>query len=337
MSPLKDALTLGNESLRSGLLIIRQVDMINPLRIMPWPAITEDEGLLKVADHYLASKLSDQPPTELLFAFIAHSLLLDTIFVGERAQNIINVNRELLDIILDKFLPRVFFAAETILSSHDVTLHVDGRLYLALVNFLMEHPTSSMEELIGSGISDRVRTLWKNIRLPSVDFSALVSRFPPPPASPEHGTVAPQPLRLLSFENEVFNKELAVIRIATESDGDEALDPGPKFNFGQGVLFSDTNHWHSSKAILPRHLGGQDPKPTDVRQRRRLLKRDQRFMTNLQRQAGTLTGALGASLKQIVIPPVGTHQRKGAVGRIAQVPSSQAAHVSECILRINVC
>jgi hypothetical protein len=101
----------------------------------------------------------------------------------------------------------------------------------------------------------------------------------------------------------VFNKELSSIQVTTEDENTEGFDSAPKFNFGQGVLFSDTHHWHNSKAILPRHLGGEDTKPQTELHRRKILKSEQIFMSNLQRQAGTLTGALGASLSQLVIPP----------------------------------
>jgi hypothetical protein len=74
---------------------------------------------------------------------------------------------------------------------------------------------------------------------------------------------------------------------------------------GRGTLFSDTQHWHNQRAILPSYLGGSDPKPSDERARRRALRSNQRFMATMQAQAATLIGASGGALKPIVIPAVG--------------------------------
>jgi hypothetical protein len=116
------------------------------------------------------------------------------------------------------------------------------------------------------------------------------------------------------------------------------LDSAPKFNFGQGVLFSDTLHWHNNKAILPRHLGGEDTKPKNEWHRRRTLKSEQRFMATLQRQAGTLTGALGLSLAQIVIPSVGSrpNKLKGKSHLVSAVNTREIVCTSDQILE-NVC
>ena len=267
--------------------------------------VATDSLLKEMTMLYLASKSSKDSPMELLFAFLAHCILLETTSVEERAQDIATANSRLTKIILKIFLPTIFFALDNAASSRNVFYDVDGRIYLALVNFLMDNHTLPMHELIGVTVCDRVQALWSGSNLPSVDFGILAGRFSVSPTSPRKSLVVSKPLRLLRFDNEVFNKELASIQVTGEDD-DDGCDSAPKFNFGQGVLFSDTHHWHNSKAILPRHMGGEDTKPKNEWHRRKLLKLEQRFMSNLQRQAGTLTGALGAILAQIVIPPVGS-------------------------------
>jgi hypothetical protein len=95
------------------------------------------------------------------------------------------------------------------------------------------------------------------------------------------------------------------------------------FGSGEGTMFSDTRHWHNQKSILPPHLGGEKAKPPPpppswsgsklikgkytVKEwlEMKRLKRHQQFMSNLQIQAATITGAAGGVLRQMVIPCVG--------------------------------
>jgi len=109
---------------------------------------------------------------------------------------------------------------------------------------------------------------------------------------------------LLPFSNPVFDEQLSLVRVPVKASAEP--DPLGYSDFGQGVLFSDTQHWHNQKAILPSHLGGETPKPVDERTKRRHLRSEQRFMNSLQSQAATITGASGKTLQQIVIPVVGT-------------------------------
>jgi hypothetical protein len=109
---------------------------------------------------------------------------------------------------------------------------------------------------------------------------------------------------LLPFSNPVFDEQLSLVRVPVKASVEP--DPLGYSDFGQGTLFSDTQHWHNQKTILPSHLGGETPKPVDERMKRRHLRSEQRFMNSLQSQAATITGALGKTLQQIVIPVVGT-------------------------------
>lgn len=114
------------------------------------------------------------------------------------------------------------------------------------------------------------------------------------------------------------------------------------FGQGAGTIFVDAVHWHNSKkAILPEYLGGSKDRraPTTSSSRGATrggalatrgrgghrgggktgpnaenkwkmsseryfaLRSHQQFMARLQDQAGNLTGALGASLVRVIIPP----------------------------------
>jgi hypothetical protein len=269
-----------------------------------------DDSLFKeIATLYLASSSSAGAPVELLFAFLAHSIILETVSVEERARQITTVHSELSEVMLKKFLPAIFLAVEDVVSCRNAFCNIDGRIYLSLIQFLMDNHGSPMHGLIGVSVCDRMQSLWSSLGLAPVDFGALAIRFPhsPPPEPPLPDIVTPEPLRLLPFDNGIFNKDLSALQVTGEDEDEEVLD---SVNFGQRVLFSDSHHWHNNKAILPRHLGGEDSKPKNEWHRRKILKSEQRFMATLQRQAGTLTGALGASLDQIVIPPVGSRAAK---------------------------
>jgi ATP-dependent RNA helicase DDX60 len=304
-----------------------------PLRRESTIRASSDSVLKEMTALFLASSSAKEVPVELLFAFLAHCILLETISVHERARDVTSLHSGLIMIMLKTFLPAIFFAMETTASSCNDFCDVDGRVYLTLVRFLTSNHTLPMEDLIGISVCERIHSLWSSFGLDPVDFGALAVRFPLSPPQ-KNDIIVPKPLRLLPFENDIFAKELAIIQVEAADDDDEVHDSAPKFNFGQGVLFSDTLHWHNNKVILPRHLGGEDTKPKNEWHRRKILKSEQRFMATLQRQAGTLTGALGLSLAQIVIPPVGSRPKKlkGKTHFASAVNTCESVCTSEQIL-----
>ncbi|KAH9943357.1 P-loop containing nucleoside triphosphate hydrolase protein [Epithele typhae] len=129
------------------------------------------------------------------------------------------------------------------------------------------------------------------------------------------------PLSMLPFTHPLFDEELSTIRIdADEARSEDTEDGQLEFN----TLYEDTQHWHNHKrAILPAHLGGSDTLPAkDAWQRKKQLRSEQRFMSKLQWQAETLTGAFGTPLQQIVIPSAAasrksrTNQPAPSIGNI---------------------
>ncbi|KAF7974023.1 hypothetical protein HWV62_13539 [Athelia sp. TMB] len=274
-------------------------------------AISSEQGLTEAAGYYLASALPEAGSKALLFLFLAHCLVLETLSVQERALQLATVNPSLLSLVVDDFLPNIFLAIESVAISSSATFDVDGRLFIALVDFyIRNNGSSSFEQLLGADLNNRLATIWSDLGLEEQDLSILTQHSPPIDTTSGRSHLNSDSISLLPFKNSVFDQELSIIKVEVDADDEDFDEAAPKFDFGQGVLFSDTNHWHNAKAILPRHLGGEDNKPADERHRMRLLKGEQRFMANLQRQAGTLTGALGASLQQIVIPPVGSRVSK---------------------------
>ena len=294
-------------------------------------AESREQGLTEAARYYLASSPLEAGSKALLFLFLAHCLVLETLSVQERALQLANVNPSLLSHVVDGFLPNIFLAIESVATSSSATFDVDGRLFIALVDFYTRNSrSSSFEQLLGADLHNRLATIWSDLGLEEKDLGILTQHSPPIDTISAQSHPSPDSISLLPFKNSVFDQELSIIKVEVDENDEDFDEAAPKFDFGQGVLFSDTNHWHNAKAILPRHLGGEDNKPVDERHRMRLLKGEQRFMANLQRQAGTLTGALGASLQQIVIPPVGSRVSKASGKGKAHV---EVARVSFQLLR----
>lgn len=242
------------------------------------------------------------------------------------------------------FLPRVFRAVEGTVTSLRTTIDVDVRVFLALVRFLAENNTLTMQNVLGNDIAKIVQDKLSSFSVPISAFSQFAAEFLPFPALVPLATE--NRAGLLSFSNQVFDDELAPIRSEDEeiqqinkmeeeekdeglhsnegSDTDEwdtsseeelkeeTCSRKPPTNaprtgyFDDGILFNDTRHWHNhKKPLLPKHLGGEAP-PANVTewQRKKMLRSDQRFMKTLHDQAATLTGASGAALHQIKIPLV---------------------------------
>jgi hypothetical protein len=244
-----------------------------------------------------------------------------------------NINHDLKRTLIESFLPRVFFAVENTLAVLNAHVDVDGSIFVALLCFIARNVDEPLGSIVDSDICATVDTVWAEIKLPRPVFSKL-SSYALSDAGPQSAPSPAKPMKLLPFSNPVFDKELSAVHVVVEEE-DKDIDDGAvhgedkdnnnadlteRFHFNKGTIFSDTQHWHNNRrAILPRHLGGEDTKYADERHRQRKLRSDQRFMANLQNQAGTLTGASGAALKQIKIPPVGSHAQRKPVMNVCQL------------------
>jgi ATP-dependent RNA helicase DDX60 len=279
----------------------------------------ERNALVDISRRYLR-QLSITLPIELLYIFILHCILLQEISVRERARQVEELSPALLRVLLNDFLPAMMLAAAGSLTNLPSTIpfDIDGRVFCSLVHFLIVHHEVPMPTLVGEPAHAILTELWSRISSPPVNLSTFAARFPQNPLTL---TTQPPMVRqsgLLPFDNDVFNAELALVHVhVSDSDNLPTLN---ELGFGgRGTLFSDTQHWHNQKAILPSYLGGSDPKPSDERSRRRALRSNQRFMATMQAQAATLIGASGGTLKPIVIPPVG--MSKSSKRKSSQAPT----------------
>lgn len=269
---------------------------------------SEQNALAHISKRFLQQSSVGFPMTDLLYIFMLHCILLREISVRERAREVEDLSPALLHTLLNDFLPAVMLAAAGSLTTLPsiVPFDIDGRVFCSLVRFLIAHHTVAIPTLIGQAAYGILAQLWSQLGLPPVNLSRLATRFPQNPLRLTSSTASPavQNWRLLPFDNDIFNAELALVHVPVSNN--DNLPNLSKLQFGgRGTLFSDTQHWHNQRAILPSYLGGSDPKPSDARARRRILRSNQRFMATMQAQAATLVGASGGALKPIIIPSVG--------------------------------
>lgn len=236
--------------------------------------------------------------------FVLHMLCVRHLDLKERARPRIFLPSKLLGLLTCEFLPKAFLALEHVVSVSDL----DGRVFAALVDSVIRDHNTPLHILVGPELATAVDDLWKQHGLPPPDYSALRHQFPAPTLTQVEVETEHSPFQLLPFKHPLFNEELAAIDIDAEElssdEEDESDEDVSATHLEFNTLFDDTQHWHNHKrAILPSHLGGNDSiTPMDERQRRRQLRSEQRFMSKLQWQAETLTGALGTPLQQMVIP-----------------------------------
>ena len=305
-TPIRDAYSLAARFLE---------DEANNVTLVPSPISTEplpeletlatENVVLKVAS---LSRFSNAREKALFFAFLIHLVLLPRLSTQDRARRLEPMKAKFKDRLASNFLPDVFRAMEVAMTSLNTTIDIDVRLFIALVRFLAENSTLSSRDIFGNEVTKIVRDNLTPFSVPISAFSQFVKEFLPLPA-PSHPPIENR-LGLLPFSNKIFDDEWDTSNEEEETSAPKVLPEVPRTKyFDDGTLFRDTRRWHNpKKALLPRHLGGDVPSgPANAIewQRRKRLRADQRFMKTLHDQAATLTGASGAALHQIKIPPVG--------------------------------
>ena len=259
-------------------------------------------------------------PAEVVYFFIVHCLLLSNLTVRERGHVHQVLPSELTQIISLDFLPALFGEVAVLLAGSDFQFDMDGTIFVMLIAFCgSQGASANLTHLVGPVIIAQAQVIWSAINGPALDFEAFHARYPIPKdyfSRIQHRRIEPH--QLLQFHNPVFDGDMSQICIST-SGNDADIDP-PLLEFDIEGIFSDTQHWHNTRTILPAHLGGSKPTSRDERIKRRMLRSDQRFMAVFQVQAASLTGASGGILEQIVIPPRGS--------RRASILASEANKVS---------
>ena len=286
-----------------------------PLRVSP-PGLNDlDLFLTKVLDHLV---LHHNERTDLFWEltslFFLHAMVLQTLPVSERAQPLEAINDDFANKLITTFLPDLYSVITAFVLKFNHFVDIDGRIFITLLRFATsgdQLPTHGLEALVGPEISSRLETVWKSTNAPSPDLSKLLACCPTDEDSEsesESESASDEDMTsfaLFPFHNEVFDDELAAVHVTVAGQGQ--VPSSIRLEFSQDIPFSDTKHWHAHhRPILPtKHLGGETAKDVGERARTRQLRRDQRFMSQMQRLAATLTGASGKALQQILIPSTG--------------------------------
>jgi primosomal protein N' len=211
--------------------------------------------------------------------------------------------------LVGTFLPKINPVMTSFILKSNHFVDIDGRVFTRILRYTISNghcQTNALTELVGPEISSRLETVWRSANAPPPDFMKLSTCFPnhggPEPSST--ASAGPKPFTLLPFHNDIFDEELAVVHVKV-SDEDQTSS-SPYLEFCQGTPFTDTKHWHNNhRAILPKHLGGEEWKDADERSRQWRLRKGQRLMSHMQRLSASLTGASGRALQQILITSTG--------------------------------
>ncbi|KAK0440417.1 uncharacterized protein EV420DRAFT_1315927 [Desarmillaria tabescens] len=245
-------------------------------------------------DSFFGSISSSQKPLmeELLAAFLLHIFNLPELPLKARIQSPIEVQSDLQDTLRQSFLPRLFFSASSVLQKATVGLDIDLRIFFVLLQYLSRG--TPLASAVRADIITQAKNIWpddweNDSDLEAWDASDSESKTSPP--EPILISTSQTQTQLLPFSHPVFDKALPSLKIPTAAD-DQPLKSSEFLNFS--VLFSDTRHWHNSKKII---APGEKPPVVNWR----VLRSNQRYIANLQRQAETLTGASGRGLQQITI------------------------------------
>ena len=245
----------------------------------------------------------------LLWFFILHCEALPLIPLRYRSIGSQECNPDLDAHLRGDFLPQVFSLIDTYLSEWNLDLDLDGNIFIALMGILLSNTTSSLSHRLGDSLS-RVAML----SLPPPDepphWETLVSVFPFQVSRSRSLLVATTPKKLLPFHHDVFDEGFSLINLSSD-DSKEVIEYGA-LEFGRDTAFNDRYHWHNTKRhILPKHLGGEQAKPSEEWQRKKMMRKEQRFMSRLTVDAATLTGALGTRFNRLTIVTARANEAQG--------------------------
>lgn len=256
---------------------------------------TEREVLTLIT---LTRILKNDPALEdLSIRFLAHTALITSLPLSNRPQPTQTSNSE-EDSRLQIFIANFSRISSTIISSRawseamqakrvscDLFDLVDGRLFEAVDMSGIEPRfppclTPDFERLAHglyklSGVHLKVDT-----NLPTATSHSSIVNGP-----------APYAVSILPFSNPVFDQHLKAINLRVESS--KSTDQH------SGRIFQEISHWHNAKKRLDIKQGQQVP--VSARDKARGLKRDQRFMADMQAYAASLTNAAGKALEPEIV------------------------------------
>ncbi len=245
----------------------------------------------------------------LLWCFILHCEALPLIPLRNRTIGSQECNKDLDAHLRGEFLPQVFSQIDAYLSEWNLDLDLDGNVFIALLKSILSDTKSLLSHRFGDSLS-RIAMLIPSPPDDPPYLKTLISVFPLQISRSRSFPLPTAPKKLLPFHHDVFNEGFSLINLSSDNS-EEVIEYG-ELEFGRDTAFNDRYHWHNAKRhILPKHLGGEQAKPSEEWQRKRMLKRQQQFMSRLTSNAATLTGALGVRFNRLTIVTKRANEAQG--------------------------
>ena len=249
-------------------------------------AFTEREILTVIT---LSRMLKDDPALkDLSTRFLAHTALITSLPLSNRRQPTKRSDSDQQS-RLQTFVANFSRISSTLISSDawskameaqrvpcDIFDLIDGRLFVNMTGSEARFPpylTPSYE-----GLAHCLFTL-SGVHL-KVDTNL-------PTATSHSDGINGDAVSILPFSNPVFDQHLKSINLR--------VGPSKSTDRQSGRIFQEVSHWHNAKKRLDIKQGQQTP--ISARDKARSLKRDQRFMAEMQAYAASLTNAAGKALE----------------------------------------
>ncbi|KAF8315022.1 P-loop containing nucleoside triphosphate hydrolase protein [Clavulina sp. PMI_390] len=259
----------------------------------------------------------DHATRALLYVWVAHQYLLPYIDIDDRAQVAPSLDAQILDHVNNHLYPILIPSLLASVSGVKYTIDIDGHVFGYLVDGVISG--ASLGDLLGPALSGVVDQAWTASGLPSANLSVLSSTFT---RVPNQNATPPRPaIRTLPFEHDVFEAQFPEVAVTSEP----ASSLSKKAS--SSVLLDPFAAPMGAQSAPAHRALARAPPPVDERARQKKLKRDQRQMAHLTRQAASLTGAAGAILQQqvIVANPTSTSSRAKPTQAAASSSSTDRA------------
>lgn len=302
---------------------------------IPTPASSKfDDILTNAANVFLSLPVLSAIDRALLYVYLAHVPFVRSLSLATRAQPLRSVSSALSSHLSTSFLPKLQTALSKSVEMLDISTgsngdyDIDERLFTLLLIELAVSSSPSLESLLGPTVHAEAERLWSTLssRPASLDLSIISAHFPHDPSAlaPIPVPTAESNYTLLPFSNPSFDPHFSLVNVATSSSTSaKAMMPN---RLPSSTVFSDATPWHYAKPLLLTHLGSPPPPKVPLLgwQIRKKARQEGKFMAQMQKNASSLTGATGGTLKQTAIPVVGNRAKV----KPASTPSSGGAHQS---------
>ncbi|KAH7332992.1 hypothetical protein B0J17DRAFT_771475 [Rhizoctonia solani] len=232
------------------------------------------------------------------FVFLAAQLAMVSMSTQQRALHRCLVHKELVEYLESDFYPAMFRHLANNLTGSTFFPDLDGNLFLIMLKSTLKTQKRTPEKIFGADLAGAISSAWVAAGLPLPTLDSLPSRLVN--AKQRFPAVSEPEVELLPFSHPVFDQYLP--HISTMEDDYDSDEQCTRIEALCDEPFLDEKRWNRDKSFPSDNPGGNENRaPLSNWEKMKKLRREQRFMANLQRHAQTLTGAKGQPIKRIVI------------------------------------